>query len=164
MKLSANPTYEILYHHLFFAILGSKVPSTIYPYAIYRGSLIVGRSQFMGHAKWRDKIMADLKKIGGLLILLGGILGLIEGVLTILGTPIFALPSIDFALGGLITGIIGILFSLIALANSGFIKIPALEFSNKWMVILIVGILMYLFASGLGGVLVIIGAILLVLK
>ncbi len=108
--------------------------------------------------------MADLKKIGGLLILLGGIVGLIEGIFLILGTPLIALPSIDFALGGLITGILGILFSLIALVNSGFIKIPALEFSNKWMVVLIVGILMYLFASGLGGILVIIGAILLVVK
>jgi hypothetical protein len=55
------------------------------------------------------------------------------------------------------------LFSLIALVNSGFVKIPALEFKNKWLIILIMGILMYLFASGLGGILVIIGAILFIL-
>ena len=108
--------------------------------------------------------MADLKKIGDLLILLGGIVGLIEGILTVLGLPYLAfLPYVAFGLDALVTGILGILFSLIALVNSGVIKISALEFSNKWLVILIMGILMYLFASGLGGILVIIGAILLVL-
>ena len=108
--------------------------------------------------------MADLKKIGDLLILLGGILGLVEGILTLLGLPYLAfLPYVSFGLGALITGILGILFSLIALVNSGTIKISALEFSNKWLIVLIMGVLMYLFASGLGGALVIIGAILLLL-
>ena len=108
--------------------------------------------------------MADLKKIGSLLVLLGGIIGLVEGILMILGMPLGILPGLgDFGLGGLIVGILGILFSLIALVNSGFIKIPALEFANKWLIILIMGILMYLFASGFGGILVIIGAILFVL-
>lgn len=108
--------------------------------------------------------MADLKNIGDLLILLGGIIGLIEGILTVLGISVLAfLPYVPWGLGPLITGILGILFSLIALVNSGTIKISALEFSNKWLVVLIMGILMYLFASGLGGALVIIGAILLLL-
>ena len=108
--------------------------------------------------------MADLKKIGDLLILIGGIVGLIEGILTVLNLPYLAfLPYVSFGLGPLITGILGILFSLIALVNSGVIKIAALEFSNKWLVILIMGVLMYLFASGLGGALVIIGSILLLL-
>ncbi|MFW9807060.1 MAG: hypothetical protein ACFFFK_10070 [Candidatus Thorarchaeota archaeon] len=108
--------------------------------------------------------MADLKNIGDLLILLGGIIGLIEGILTVLGIGVLAfLPYVNFGLGPLITGILGILFSLIALVNSGTIKIKALEFSNKWLVVLIMGVLMYLFASGLGGALVIIGAILLLL-
>ena len=108
--------------------------------------------------------MADLKKIGDLLILLGGILGLIEGILTVLGLPFLAfLPTIAWGWGGLIIGILGILFSMIALVNSGVIKISALEFSNKWLVVLIMGVLMYLFSSTLGGALVIIGAILLLL-
>jgi len=108
--------------------------------------------------------MADLKKIGGLLVLLGGIIGIIEGILLILGMPLGILPGIgDFGLGPLIWGILGILFSLIALVNSGFVKISALEFKNKWLVILIMGILMYIFASGFGGILVIIGAILFML-
>ena len=106
--------------------------------------------------------MADLKKIGELLVLLGGIVGLIEGILVVLGMGLTILPGLDFGLG-IIGGILGILFSLIALVNSGFIKIPALDFKNKWLVILIMGILMYLFASGFGGILVIIGAILFLL-
>jgi hypothetical protein len=106
----------------------------------------------------------DLKKIGDLLILIGGLIGLIQGILLVLNMPFTILPGLgDFGLGNLVWGILAILFSLIALVNSGFIKISALEFSNKWLVVLIMGILMYLFSSGLGGVLVIIGAILLVL-
>lgn len=109
--------------------------------------------------------MSDLKKIGDILILLGGIVGLIEGILTVLGLPYLAfLPYVAFGLGALVTGILGILFSLIALVNSGTIKIKALEFSNKWLIVLIMGILMYLFASGLGGILVIIGSLLLLVK
>ena len=112
----------------------------------------------------KSKMASDLKKIGELLILLGGIIGLIQGVLLIAGIPFTILPGLgDFGLGPLIWGILAILFSLIALVNSGFLKISALEFSNKWLVVLIMGVLMYLFSSGLGGVLVILGAILLLL-
>jgi hypothetical protein len=112
----------------------------------------------------KSKMASDLKKIGDLLILLGGIIGLIQGILLVAGMPFTILPGLgDFGLGPLIWGILAILFSLIALVNSGFLKISALEFSNKWLVVLIMGILMYLFSSGLGGVLVIIGAILLLL-
>jgi hypothetical protein len=107
--------------------------------------------------------MSDLKKIGDILILIGGIVGLIEGILVAIGGSAF-LPTIDFGLGYLFTGILGIIFSLIALVNSGNLKIMALEFSNKWLVVLIMGILMYIFASGIGGALVIIGAILLLFK
>ena len=112
----------------------------------------------------KSEMASDLKKIGDLLILIGGLIGLIQGILLVLDMPFTILPGLgDFGLGNLVWGILAILFSLIALVNSGFIKISALEFSNKWLVVLIMGILMYLFSSGLGGVLVIIGAILLVL-
>jgi hypothetical protein len=107
--------------------------------------------------------MSDLKKIGSLLVLIGGIIGLIEGILMVLGAPFFNWPGIGWSTFGLdhvIIGILGILFSLIALVNSGAIHIGALEFSNKWVIVLVMGILMYLFSSGLGGILVIIGAIL----
>ena len=109
--------------------------------------------------------MSDLHKIGDILILIGGIIGLIEGILTVLNLPYLAfLPYANFGLGYMVTGILGILFSLIALVNSGSIKIKVLEFSNKWLIVLIMGILMYLFASGLGGILVIIGSLLLLIK
>ncbi len=109
--------------------------------------------------------MSDMKKLGDLLILLGGIIGLIEGILIALDLTYLAfLPTVAWGLGGLVTGILGIIFSLIALVNSGTIKIKALEFSNKWLVVLIMGILMYLFASTLGGILVIIGSLLLLIK
>lgn len=108
----------------------------------------------------REK-MSDLKKIGSLLVLIGGIIGLIQGILMIIGSPFSILPVLgDFGLGSLISGILLILFSLIALVNSGAIHIGALEFGNKWVIVLVMGILMYVFGSGLGGVLVIIGAIL----
>ncbi|MDD1777865.1 MAG: hypothetical protein LUQ65_06805 [Candidatus Helarchaeota archaeon] len=106
--------------------------------------------------------MSDLARIGRILVLIGGIIGIIEGVLMIFGVPFYSWPGIGwstFGVNHVIVGIFGILFSLIALANSGAIKIKALEFSNRWLIILIMGILMYLFASGLGGILVIIGAI-----
>jgi hypothetical protein len=110
--------------------------------------------------------MSDLHKIGDILILIGGIIGLIEGILAILGWAPF-LPTLGwgaYGVTGMIVGILGIIFSLIALVNSGTIKIKALEFSNKWLIVLIMGILMYLFASGIGGILVIIGSLLLLIK
>ena len=108
--------------------------------------------------------MADLKKIGDILVLIGALIGLLEGILTILntGTEFGLLGTVLGFLGGLVIGIIAILFSLIALVNSGFLKIKALDFgkTNKFLVCLIIGILMIVFASTLGGILVVVGAIL----
>jgi len=105
--------------------------------------------------------MSDLRQLGSLLVLIGGIIGLIQGILLIIGSPFSILPGLgDFGLGSLIRGILLILFSLIALANSGAIHISALNFGNTWVIVLVMGILMYVFGSGLGGILVIIGAIL----
>ncbi|MHA1576944.1 MAG: hypothetical protein ACTSU3_06250 [Candidatus Thorarchaeota archaeon] len=104
--------------------------------------------------------MAELNKIGDILVLIGALVGLIQGAAMILGTP-FGFVNLGF-LDPLIMGIIAILFSLIALVNSGFLKISALDFGkqNKFIVVLIIGILMLMFASDFGGILVIIGAIL----
>jgi len=105
--------------------------------------------------------MSDLNKIGSLLVLIGGIIGLIQGILMIIGSPFSVFPGLgDFGLGSLVMGILLILFSLVALASSGAVNISALSFGNNWVVILVVGILMYVFGSDLGGILVIIGAIL----
>ncbi|MHA2005606.1 MAG: hypothetical protein ACW960_16210 [Candidatus Thorarchaeota archaeon] len=107
--------------------------------------------------------MADMDKIGDLLVLLGALLGLIQGILLILNMGFFFFsPLSGFFADGLILGILAILFSLIALVNSGFLKISALDFgkTNKFIIVLLMGILMVLFASDLGGILVILGAIL----
>ena len=108
--------------------------------------------------------MADLKKIGDLLVLLGAIVGIIQGILWLIPgmTTISYINPLGSTLGGVVVGILAILFSLIALVNSGFLKIKALDFgkTNKFIVVLIIGILMVLFASDFGGILVIIGAIL----
>ena len=109
--------------------------------------------------------MADLKKIGDILVLLGAIVGIIQGIWLMLGNVAFGTNILLEFLGaamGVVIGILGILFSVIALVNSGFLKISALDFGkkNKFLVVLIVGVLMVLFASDFGGILVIIGAIL----
>jgi len=112
--------------------------------------------------------MADLKKIGDLLVLIGALVGLIQGILWLIpgGTP-FGLNLLGAYFVGLemVVGILAILFSLIALVNSGFIKISALDFGkkNKFIVVLLIGILMIMFASDFGGILVLLGAILWVL-
>jgi hypothetical protein len=110
--------------------------------------------------------MADLKKIGQLLVLLGGIVGLLFGILMALNMGFVLLPGVGLVgfIGSLVTGVILILLSLIVLATSGVVDIPALKFDNNWIVILILGILMYIFGGDLGAILVIIGAILYVVK
>ena len=112
--------------------------------------------------------MADLKKIGDLLVLIGAIIGIIQGIWLILGNAAFGSNILLGVLGEamvVIIGILGILFSLIALVNSGFLKISALDFGkkNKFLVVLIIGVLMIMFASDFGGILVLVGAILWVL-
>lgn len=106
--------------------------------------------------------MADTKQIGDLLVLIGALIGLLQGILLILNMGFTFFNPLGGYLGGLVAGILAIIFSLIALVNSGFLKISALDFgkTNKFIVVLIIGILMVLFASDIGGILVIIGAIL----
>ena len=110
--------------------------------------------------------MADLKKIGQLLVLLGGIVGLLFGILIAMNMGFVLLPGVGLVgfIGSLVTGVILILLSLIVLATSGVVDIPALKFDNNWIVLLILGILMYIFGGDLGAILVIIGAILYVVK
>ena len=109
--------------------------------------------------------MADMKEIAKWLFLIGGILGILFGVLTMAGMG-FALVSLNIlgAVGPLIYGIIQIILGLIVLATSGIINIPALKFDNNWILYIIFGILMIVFGTDLAGILVIIGAILLVIK
>jgi hypothetical protein len=106
------------------------------------------------------------KNIGKLFVLLGGIVGLLFGIMDVLNfaNPLNAyFPTISLGLTGMIIGIILIVLSLATLATSGAVKIKALTFNNNWVVLLILGILMYIFAGGIGAILVILGAILMLL-
>lgn len=104
-------------------------------------------------------------KLGELLCLIGGLLGLLYGILHILGMGLAFLPLLGIwgSLDGLITGIILIIISLVVLATSGVINIPALKLEKNWIIMLILGILLYVFGGGLPGILVIVGAILMLL-
>ncbi len=105
-------------------------------------------------------------KIGQLFVLLGGIVGLLFGIMDILNfaNPLSGyFPTISLGLTGIIIGIVLIILSLAVLATSGAVDIKALKFGNNWVVLLILGILMYIFAGGIGAILVILGAILMLL-
>ena len=113
------------------------------------------------------KRKSSAKKLGELLVLCGGIISLLFGVLYVanLGALISFIPSFDLSgvfgtLTTIICGIILILLSLIVLATSGVVDIPALKLENSWVILLILGILMFVFGGSLGGILVIVGAIL----
>ncbi len=106
--------------------------------------------------------MANLKEISKWLVIIGGVVGLLQGILTIIGGSISLITVLT--LNPLIMGIIAILISLVVLATSGVVNIPALKFDNNWIILLILGILLFVFASDIAGILVIIGAILLVVE
>ena len=109
--------------------------------------------------------LADMKEISKWLVIIGGIVGLIEGVLTILGGGIAFVGLGGFFTGmGVIFGAIAIVLSLVALATSGVVDIKALKMENNWIILLILGILIFIFGSNIGGVLVLVGAILLLIK
>lgn len=109
--------------------------------------------------------MANMKEISKWLVIIGGIVGLIEGILTILNMGFaFVGPALYLPGMGLVIGAIAVIFSLIALATSGVVDIKALKMEYNWIILLILGILMFICGSNIGGVLVIVGAILLLLK
>ncbi|MFW9800561.1 MAG: hypothetical protein ACFFD9_09000 [Candidatus Thorarchaeota archaeon] len=109
--------------------------------------------------------MANLKKIGELLVVLGGIIGLLFGILIAAGIGTYGLSLWGLGvLEALVEGIILVLLSLIVLATSGVLNIPALKFDNNWIVLLILGVLMLIVSGGVAAILVIIGAILYVVK
>ena len=101
-----------------------------------------------------------------ILVLLGAILALIFGILDVLGIGSLGLGlwSIGGSLPGLsvIIALLLIVFALITLATSNVIKFPW-KFKKNGTVLLVLGIILLLFGGGIGGILVIIGAILLFL-
>jgi hypothetical protein len=109
--------------------------------------------------------MAKMKEISKWFVIIGGIVGLIEGVLRIMNSG-FAVFSLDLYFAGmnLVFGAIAILLSLIALATSGIVDIKALKMEYNWVILLILGILIFICGSNIGGVFVLVGSILLLLK
>lgn len=106
--------------------------------------------------------MASMKEISKILVILGGIVGLLEGILGFLN--IF---SFGIGFGGadnLIGLVIVIVMALIALATSGVVDIKALKMEFNFIILLIVGVAMAIFGGLIGGILVILGSILLLLK
>jgi hypothetical protein len=101
-----------------------------------------------------------------ILVLLGAIISLIFGILDLIGIGSLGLGlwSIGGYLPGLglIIGILLIVFALITLATSDVIKFPW-KFKKNGPVLLVLGIILLLLGGGIGGILVIIGAILLFL-
>ncbi len=134
---------------------------------VVRGSLdsFCPESRFNSFKGEKTMAKSSMTKLGELLVLIGGIVGIIYGIAAVLSFPLFDPIGWELGgiLGGIISGIILIVVSLVTLATSGVINIPALKLGKSWIVLLILGILIYIFGSGLGGILVIIGAILLAL-
>jgi hypothetical protein len=108
--------------------------------------------------------LAKMKETSKILVILGGVIGILEALLHFSGYwgPIWTyFPD---PLLGLVSLIVAIIFSLIALATSGAIKMKALKMEYNFLVLLIVGAVMFVFGANLGGILVILGSILLILK
>ncbi|MFX1564338.1 MAG: hypothetical protein ACFFDP_13625 [Promethearchaeota archaeon] len=109
----------------------------------------------------------EIKKIGELLVLIGAIISLIIGILYIvnLGGYIFGLDlwSIGSIIPGigLFLGIALIIISLITLATSGAIPKFPIVLEKNWIMLLILGIILIICGGGVGALLVIIGAILM---
>ncbi len=95
---------------------------------------------------------SSLAYAGYILALIGGIIIVLLAILTIIGSPFIAASfSVLGGVGALIGGIIQLIIGLICIAGSRLVS------SLTWaIVLLILGII----AGGIGGVLVVIGALL----
>ena len=111
--------------------------------------------------------MPKKKGMGGIsdiLVLLGAVIALIFGILDIvgigsLGLGIFSINTYIPGFG-LIVAVILIIFSLITLATTEVIKFPW-KFKKNWTMLFVLGIILFILGGGIGAVLVMLGAILL---
>jgi len=106
--------------------------------------------------------MTSMKELSKIFVILGGLVGLLLGILDFLG--IFNLGIGWAGANNIVSLIVVIVMALIALATSGVIDIKALKMEFSFVILLIVGVVMAVFGGVLGGVLIIIGAILLLIK
>lgn len=97
--------------------------------------------------------MSDYEKIAKLLVIIGGLVALIEAILGFVGTAIFAPLGI---VGSIIALILAVLVLYMVFQNK------PIEWDNG-IVMLIFGILILIFGSLIGGILIIIAAVLLFL-
>jgi peptidoglycan/LPS O-acetylase OafA/YrhL len=100
---------------------------------------------------------SDYEKLIKILAILGGIIAIIEGVLGVAGTN-FGNPSDNFRL---VSGIAAIGLGIIVLYAS-FRPDDPIPFD--WIVLLILGILLVIFTAIIGGILVIVSAIIAILE
>lgn len=101
----------------------------------------------------------EIRNLGRLLALLGAIACVIQGILFIIGSP-FNIVSLNFlpGLAAIIYGIVLIILGLIVLASYGIIDLST-KFKVSWVMLLIVAIIALIFKGDLGGLLLILAAI-----
>ncbi len=114
------------------------------------------------------KRKSDTFFVGEVLIVFGAIVSFIFGLLYFLnlGVSVSFLPFLNIwgilgAITNLFLGFVLILLSLITLTTFGILKIPLLRLQRNVLAFLILGSLMYMSGGTLGGVFVIIGALLM---
>lgn len=94
--------------------------------------------------------VAGLSSIGYILALVGGILVIVFSLLSILGSPFLAFFSPSYALGALTSGLLGLIIGVICVIGSKFVS------HIGWAIVLII---LGVYAGGIGGVLVVLGAL-----
>ena len=94
--------------------------------------------------------MSYLTYAGYILALIGGIVIVISGLLRIIGSPFFAI-SVLAAIGTFGYGVIELIIGLICVAGSRYVG------NLGWAIVLII---LGIIAGGIGGILVILGALL----
>jgi hypothetical protein len=94
--------------------------------------------------------MASLAYAGYILALIGGILIVVFSLLGILGTSLFAFSPI-VAIGALAYGLVGLIIGLICIVGSKYVG------NLGWAIVLII---LGIIVGGIGGVLVVLGALL----
>ncbi len=107
--------------------------------------------------------MAKNDGLAKLLAIIGGIVIVVEAVLGMLGKAFSNFVELEFlgALGPIVYGIIAIVIGLLILISTGVLGSKKAKLGFNGVVILVLGILGFLFGSNIGGILVIIAAILM---
>ncbi len=111
---------------------------------------------------------SDTYFVGEVMIIFGAIISFVFGLLYFLnlGVSVSFLPFLNIwgvlgAITNLFIGIVLILLSLITLTTLGVLKIPLLKLQRNVLAFLILGFVIYISGGTLGGVFIIIGAILM---